>query len=282
MRRLIPRNWTIFPASRKLSAMEKSALSMTLDLNSPAWATLDDACGSAENIPALLQGLRQGSSEALDDLYGRICHQGSLYPASIAAFPHLVSISENAPSKRMRIDALLLAGAIHASEDVEDQLGSSPYSEAFHAAVPDALHLSIASLGTVDDTNTGVYLLMAAASFAGFAVVARQLVGFADAEFYLGCPGCGNDLYVWPDQEGLAVAAEDPVTSPRTKKLTVKAGPVKNSPHNGAFAWLSTQLALAPNLNEIALRLPSLFGTASCPSCGTSLSLIDALVDDAA
>lgn len=262
--------------------MEKPDPHMHLDLNSPLWATLGDAYECAEKIPALLRDLRLGECDALDELYGHICHQGSIYPASIAAFPHLVAIAEDSASTSLRTDVLSLAGAISESPALDNQLAVSAWSTAFRASVPTAFALSIGALREVEDSITGVYLLKAAASFAGFSGVARVLSGFVDEEFRAPCPGCGVELYVWPAQQGLAVASEDPVSSPSAKKLVVAAGPVKDSSQYDAFDWLNMQSAIAPALSGIALRLPSLFGTASCPACATSFSLIDALVNHAA
>ena len=82
--------------------MEKPTDTTPLDLHSAAWASLAAAYGHAEKIPALLQDLRQGDAEALDDLYGHICHQGTIYPASVAAFPHLVSMAATVASPELR------------------------------------------------------------------------------------------------------------------------------------------------------------------------------------
>lgn len=53
------------------------------------WATLSHAHGSAEDVPLLLQGLLDADevvrSGALDELYDKICHQGSVYDASVPA-----------------------------------------------------------------------------------------------------------------------------------------------------------------------------------------------------
>jgi len=261
--------------------MEKQTETTPLDLRSAAWASLTDGYGGAEKIPALLQDLRRGDAEALDDLYGHICHQGSIYPASVAAFPHLVSLAATLASPDLRAGVLSLAASIHESAGLDKELKASPYAAAFNAAVPAALVMATADLRQVEDTVSGIYLLKAAASFAGFAGVAQVLGGFANEEFCLACPACGVELYVWPVAQGLSVAAEDPVFTPTAKTLLVIAGPADNSPHLAAFAWLQAQADALPLLDDIAFRLPFLFGSACCAGCGHAFSLMDALLNDA-
>lgn len=262
--------------------MEKLTETQALDLHSAAWASLADAYGSAGKIPALLQDLQQGDAGALDDLYGHLCHQGSIYPASVAAFPHLVTLAAALASPEDRAGVLSLAGSIHESASLDAQLQSSRHAAAFHAAVPAALAMALAELERAQDRLSGIYLLKAAAAFAGFAGVARILNGFADEEFCLACPGCGIDLFVWPVPEGLTVATDDPVFTPSAKSTLVIAGPLDGSAQLAAFAWLTTQTAALPRLDSVAFRLPFLFGSGCCAECGRSFSLIDALVHDGA
>lgn len=261
--------------------MKKLTETTPLDLHSAAWASLDDAYGSAEKIPGLLQELPQADAEALDDLYGHICHQGSIYPASVAAFPHLVAVAAAVAAPDLRAGLLSLAASIHESTRLDEQLQSSPYAAAYRAAVPAALAMATADLARVEHRLSGIYLLKAAASFAGFDGAARVLSGFADEEFCLACPCCGVGLYVWPVPEGLSVATADPVFTPSAKTALVTAGPVDNSAQLDAFAWLQAQTAALPCLDDVARRLPFLFGGARCAECGQAFSLMDALVKQA-
>ena len=65
-----------------------------IDLDDTAWSAMHHAYGTAERIPAILASMHEGA--AVDDpdflgLFNCLIHQGSLYDASFAAFPHLVS-----------------------------------------------------------------------------------------------------------------------------------------------------------------------------------------------
>ena len=68
-----------------------------LDLDDRRWAELTHAYGSAADIPPLLRQLREFPSatdyraEPYFSLWSALCHQGTVYPASYAAVPHLVA-----------------------------------------------------------------------------------------------------------------------------------------------------------------------------------------------
>jgi hypothetical protein len=60
------------------------------------WRELGHAYGEAGAVPALLRTLALGSGgaeEALGELYGSICHQGSVYSATVYAVPFLARIA---------------------------------------------------------------------------------------------------------------------------------------------------------------------------------------------
>ncbi len=84
-----------------------------LSLDSSKWYDLKGAYGSAEKVPNILRRLYADPSdrEALDEAWGSLCHQGTIYTASIAAVPHLVSLATNM-ALRARLGPLVLVGAI--------------------------------------------------------------------------------------------------------------------------------------------------------------------------
>lgn len=250
---------------------------MTLDLASAEWSSLHDAYGPATELPSLLAGLDDEPTDVLDELYGRICHQGSIYPASIAAFPHLIRIAGNAELDT-RTEILALAGLICESRDLASALQSSSHANAFSAAVPVASALASQSLSETIDANEGIYLLKAAMAFAGHPGLARLLDGLVNEEFVLNCPSCDVDLYVWPANQGLNVAAEDPVSEPDAKKTQVTKG---KTPTEGG-AELDRLLSSAPSLDAARRQVPYIFGTATCPACETKFPLADALIAETA
>jgi hypothetical protein len=87
------------------------------------WAQLNHAYGSAEDIPGLLEQAEPDSrSHVWNDLWSRLCHQGTVYSASYAALPELTRIARRWPATD-RVMPLFLAGAIVAGVD-------QPYGDA--------------------------------------------------------------------------------------------------------------------------------------------------------
>ncbi len=77
-----------------------------LRLDSLEWLELGHAYGSAHDIPILLTRLASGDNDALDPLFGALCHQGSVYSASFAAMPHLVAIAKQLSDPDLRAETL--------------------------------------------------------------------------------------------------------------------------------------------------------------------------------
>ncbi len=65
-------------------------------LDAVPWKTLQHAYGEASDVPGLIRRLASEDSderdEALDALYGNICHQGTVYEATSRAVPFLVEL----------------------------------------------------------------------------------------------------------------------------------------------------------------------------------------------
>ncbi len=73
-----------------------------LSLDSPRWADLEHAYGSAADIPPLLRQLSSlpddgGDSQPWFGLWSALAHQGDVYSASFAAMPHVVDALAAAP-----------------------------------------------------------------------------------------------------------------------------------------------------------------------------------------
>jgi hypothetical protein len=101
-------------------------------LDSIDWSALTHAYGSAEDVPDLLRRLAAGDEaeddagedefeaedeSALSDLWSCICHQGSVYPATVPAVPFLAEIAAAGVST---VGVLRLLGSIAQSVDPRD------------------------------------------------------------------------------------------------------------------------------------------------------------------
>ena len=209
-----------------------------------------------------------------------MCHQGSVYPASFAAVPHLVSAAVGQPDAEFRAQLLILVGSIRASTDYRGE--SKPpidISEAYEAALSPALESAVATLRDPLDADTAIYLLEAAAALKGFGGPGRVLSGFSGREFALTCPGCDRQLYVWPETDGFSVAAEDPVSQPKTNRTPTRPGPAPASEEAAAFSWV-LGLARDAGLGEVTRLLPHLFGVVVCPACEKSFDLMKRLTEE--
>lgn len=254
---------------------------MSLPLDSPNWHALVDAYGSGQYVPEWLRRLEGLDPDALGELYGRICHQGSVYSSSIAALPHLVRIAQNCEDDEFRAEVLALVGAICESYDFAGALSVSSECAEIPAVLGHALDMAEMLLPKLDEANTSIYLLKSVAALSGYVGVSRVLEGFADEEFFLACANCGTELYVWPDEADLVVSAEDPVSNPDSGRTRVACGPFETSGHVSYYGWLEEQVSTAPGLAGVASLLPSLFGRATCPKCQVSFDLFDSLMEAA-
>ena len=76
-----------------------------LNLDDKKWHDLNHAYGSAKNIPDLISSLenfpesKNYKDEPYFSLWSSLCHQGDIYTASYASFPHLIEFCKKHPSK---------------------------------------------------------------------------------------------------------------------------------------------------------------------------------------
>ncbi|MFG2341250.1 hypothetical protein [Streptomyces yangpuensis] len=91
------------------------------ELDQVQWHDLTHAHGPAEDVPELIRALHGDDAEAVDEaiqeLYGTIHHQGTVYPASAPAVPFLAHAVLHVPGRR---DELLMLLAVLADHDPQD------------------------------------------------------------------------------------------------------------------------------------------------------------------
>ncbi|HEV2912393.1 MAG TPA: hypothetical protein VGX92_03655 [Pyrinomonadaceae bacterium] len=162
-----------------------------LSLEDPAWARLEEAYGSAQEIPKLLSHLAEhpDDKEAWNDAWSSLCHQETIYSASIAATPHLVAIARQLPMKQ-RLDPLILVGSIAVC------VGKQPkvvYGDRdFTAASAEATRLlaEVVSAGGLEQEDLR-YALGALAGLLGDAKLANVLFRL---DLAITCPNCGAEI----------------------------------------------------------------------------------------
>src|SRR4051812_41010928 len=86
-----------------------------LDLDSPRWAQLKQAYGTAEDVPRLLAFLDEAGDRERGELWfglwSTLCRDGEVFSASYAAVPHLVAFAARRNAAR-GAESLHLVGAI--------------------------------------------------------------------------------------------------------------------------------------------------------------------------
>ncbi len=130
-----------------------------LSLDSPSWATLEQAYGTAEDIPHLLAHLATDAESELGalwmGLWATLWRGGRIYSASYAALPHLVAYASRQPAAE-RARALHLVASIELARvggvgpPLPDEL-----APAYHAAIASIPAVVAASVGEPwsDDTT---------------------------------------------------------------------------------------------------------------------------------
>jgi hypothetical protein len=106
-----------------------------------AWADLEHAHGSAEDIPDLLRALADPFgdwNQTLDELFGDdLLHQGTCYSATVAALPFLTRmICSGALPAKQRVD--LYAWLLFAADRWADSLLADADRAAAHGGAPEA------------------------------------------------------------------------------------------------------------------------------------------------
>lgn len=228
------------------------------------WSELTHAYGSAEDIPGLFARLGGSEDDAVwQELWGSLCHQGSVYDASWAAMPVLVDIAlERAPGGP--IQAVTMAGLITTDPDEDCH---KRYASEIGQLLDVARRLRA---DPTQDAHTFVYLQMAVLAFEGGGEVwAEALEGVNSEEYDLECPECEEGLYVAFGSYGVFTSAGDYVTGTGKEADTegrTELIPAVPDALDGIGARLHGE-AVEFGQTEVATALTYVFGKASCPSC---------------
>ena len=159
-----------------------------LPFSSARWYQLDEAHGSAREIPGLLAHapVERRPSRRADtiwfELWSSLCRQGDTYSASYAAVPHLVRIAR-LPAFKYRYDPLLLIASIelarleHRGPAIPDDLVDD-----YLQAVAEARELAEARVDRAWDDESWIALAGSVAALDGNAVLARAIFNRARLE----------------------------------------------------------------------------------------------------
>jgi hypothetical protein len=231
------------------------------------WAQLTHAYGAAHGIPLLLErAALDPASPVWNELWSRLCHQGSVYSASFAALPALTDLARQW-SATDRFTPLVLASAILASTD-------RPYEakdprQTYAAEVTELIGLTEQALqdpGPSRDLATYIALLEALLALEGVEVWGQHLHGITYEEYEVPCPLCSAENFVvfgehghFTTLESLYMSKSDARRIPLLPKHQHELGPLGRRLHDRA---------LADGHPDLADKLTYVFGSAQCVDCG--------------
>jgi hypothetical protein len=222
------------------------------------WASLRDAYGSAELVPALLAAAETAGPDEGDpwgELWGRLCHQGTVYSASYAALPALAAMSlKHGPNENG--EALHLAAGIMASNSGPED--SASVRQRYEKELADLRALASQSLRHAKDDTDFVFGLQALMAFEDGGVWQRNLECVPSGELELECPSCGEQLLLDLDSPEVASFGDDSLAPTEWTPV---------HPPEATVEGRLLALARAHNRTALADTLPYLFGGSTCPRC---------------
>ena len=227
------------------------------------WASLRDAYGSAEDVLALLVAAEEaGPNEEgpWDELWSRLCHQGTVYSASYAALPALAKMGRQRDPGGYAA-ALYLAAAMIASIDGPED--SASVRLRYESEVAGLRAVAALNLQDAKDDPDFVYGLQALMAFEDGGAWQRRLHCLADGELELDCPSCAEHLLV--DLDGQDYRAQSFADDSLGATTVTPVEPPAATAEGRLLA-----VARASGRFSVANKMPYLFGTATCPRCHAS------------
>ncbi|WP_431962445.1 hypothetical protein [Actinacidiphila sp. bgisy160] len=231
------------------------------------WSRLRHAYGTAEDVPVLLARVGTGPEEEVwGDLWSRLCHQGSVYPASFAALPELADLGGRKDEDGD--NALVLAGAIVAAADEGERRDHAGSVERLRALAGDRVRRPA-------EPALYVNLLQALMAFDGDRVWSYALEGLIDEVYEVFCPACDMGVFVSIGEAGhfSAVGDHEP-GDPGATPLRPAAPAELSGP-----ARVLYDSAVAARMDPVAVGLTHLFGTGTCGECGAEFPVAAQVAD---
>lgn len=229
------------------------------------WRLLRDAYGSAEEVEALLARASSDDRAVWEELWSRLCHQGTVYTASYESLPRLAELADRWHHSTIN-QPLFLATCIIASIDGPQR--TEDVRAEFADAVQVLRRVSDRHLKDASDDTDFVYKLQALLATEGDSVWARNLDRLADGEMELACPGCAEQVLI-SCETWRATSFDDASLAPR---MVDAADPTQIvSAEARAYS-----LAVTCDRPEVAEQL-NMFGVFECPRCGNRASTSSAL-----
>jgi hypothetical protein len=266
------------------------------------WKQLENPFGNSENIPALIGKLNNSiSTEILDEIcWEYIYHQNSLYEATFATIPYLVSICEKNASPDYKMATFINLGIILSEMDAKDELLLQIYSES--TVDRETVNSIISSykssferlkeIGQVlfdlvpeMDEEDKRHFLVALATCHDRYNLAKVFCTYSSNEEYMcTCPHCVTEFYVWNVDNQLILYTQDPVSNKNqpgysiTPRSVSIAQPFENISMRTHYEWLMFYIDHL-DIESLKPVIGYLFGETKCPECKTNFDVFDAVSD---
>jgi predicted RNA-binding Zn-ribbon protein involved in translation (DUF1610 family) len=222
------------------------------------WISLRDAYGTAGPVGALLKRGDAADRAVWDELWSRLCHQGTVYSASYAALPRLAELAARRDPAGF-VEPLFLASRIVASTDRPEEPAAV---RTRCAETIRALHQVAEGLVSfaADDTDF-IYRAQAVLATESDSVWATHLDAVANQELEFACPGCDEQLVIGFETTPAIVKQFDDASVGETTVVPSAPGRLTGSE---ARAY---ELATTHRRPQVAKQLLDLFGIFECPAC---------------
>jgi hypothetical protein len=222
------------------------------------WHALQDAYGSAEVVEGLLERGDTDQRDVWEELWSRLCHQGTVYSASYAALPRLAELARRRDPSGF-VEPLFLAASIVASTDLS---AVEADVRAHYADAIRELHDVAERLVPVagDDADF-VYRVQALIATEDGGVWGSRLEAVVDQELEMECRNCGEQLLMSLETSPSEVRAFDDASVGVTSALAADPAKLMGSE---ARAY---ELATAQGRLGLAQQMLEVFGEFECPIC---------------
>jgi hypothetical protein len=232
------------------------------------WRALHDAYGSAELVGGLLERAHTGERAVWEELWSRLCHQGTVYSASYAALPRLAELARSRDPAGF-IEPLSLATRIITSPDGPEPEADirARYAETI-VVLRNVAERLVPLAG--DDTDF-VHRVQALLATEGNGPWASRLEALADQELELACGNCGEQLLVSFESSPPAVRQFDDAAVGATFMLAADPSALTDSE---AQAY---ELAITHGRLRVAKQMLEIFGELDCPNCHSRMRASTAL-----
>ncbi len=229
-----------------------------------------DVYGRADEVPRLLAQAAEVTdmrAPVWDELWSRLCHQGSVAPASYAALPALVGMARSRPD--VAVDpALHLAAAIIGAMDAPAGAGSERGEHAVEIAA--LRELAWRKVRLVEARTDVIWTLLAVAAVEDLGVWSSHLDALVDGEIEVDCPSCAEPACV-EVVDGVLVVVDGEGEADGIAVREAEPGEM------GAAEARLLELCRVHGHEGVAGELRQLFGRVPCPHCGEVFWLAEAL-----